>query len=186
MKKNIFLDTQILVFGIQKNGRNSQGHMVKRAEALFEKFDQEKSLSPMISSIVLAELLLKVPPEEHDKVLTEVDKYFKISSFDTKSALLSARILYEKTEGSGKSLNELCKEENGSRDHLKIDSMITANAKSNNAVVLYSEDHHIKKFAEGIVSTSSLPTDPQQLSWLENIEQYEENIYESDLEEEEL
>jgi len=170
MRNNIFLDTGILVFGIQKNGRNNQEHMVKRAEAFFEKIDQDKDCYPMISAIVLSELLINVPPEEHNKVLAEVEKLFKIKTFDTKSAIIAAQILHEKTIRDGKSLTELCRENGISRDHLKIDCMIIANAKSNNATVLYTEDKQAIKFSEGIVPTASLPEILQQKSLLDGYE----------------
>jgi predicted nucleic acid-binding protein len=160
MEKTAFIDTNILIWGIKGELTSGQDESkVHRAKNLLKQLDQS-NCAVMISSIVLAEILVRVPPEEHTAVMNAINEGFQIRSFDYPSALICSRLWNKK-------LDQRKEDPDCSKNHMKVDLMIAANAISEKADVIFSEDKHISNAVQGMIRCKSLPTISEQPSFFD-------------------
>jgi len=160
----VCFDTQVVIWGIKKFASPGQENMIVKAEALIADCDEKKH-QIIIPALVLGELLMAVPLEEHPAFISSMYKKLRIIPFDVKAAALFAKMWLKWSET--KSYPDTLDGNRPSRDKIKIDYMIAATAKANNAQCIYTEDPGLKKFAEEYIRVESLPAAMVQTSVLE-------------------
>lgn len=150
----ITLDSHILVWGIKGEASPGQEPMVSHAKRFFKWIDEEKH-DVLLTSLVLGELLMRVPPEKHAEVLKYYDSRFKVVNFDTLAASCFAGIWQKKNED--KTIEIAKNELQIGREEMKIDCQIVACAVSRKMDCIYTYDKGLAKFAEGFIATEKMP-----------------------------
>jgi predicted nucleic acid-binding protein len=137
--KLVSIDSMILIWMTRKSHYKKGGRPVsteteelqKRAGYLL--FDlNENGYEIVIPDIVLAEFLYGIDAKNHAQVVAEIQKNFFVHSFDTRAAMLSAKLWQEYTSKS--------KVPEGKRVAIKSDVMIIATARVHGASAFYSHD----------------------------------------------
>ena len=153
--KVVCLDTNVLIWGIKEEAEPGQENMIPRAKAFLQYLD-ENHIPAVIPSVVLAEFLVRTPPENHAEIIQKLEKSFIISMFDVGSSSSFAN-LWNKKNGIRKE-DPVC-----TRDHMKIDLMVVATAISAGLSSICSSDPHVIKAAEGLINCIDLPPYVAQL-----------------------
>lgn len=163
MIQPVCLDTNILIWGIQNKASAGQEQMLERTRLFLKDLDESKA-KVIIPSLVIGELLMKVPHDKHDAVLKHVSSRFMVASYDMAAASYFAKIWQDKKDDKQIQLMR----DNGSitRAELKADYQIVAIAVSSGASCIYSYDKKLKQFADGHIAVKELPEMPQQMSLL--------------------
>lgn len=161
MKKIVCLDTHILIWGIQNSSSLGQEDMIQKAIDLLV-WLQENDYLVVVPSIVLAELLMRVPTELHMEVNRILEKSFFIAPFDTLAASHFASIWQKKKEDGA--ISQLKEAKILTREAIKFDCQIVAIAIARNAEMIYSHDIGVQKFGEGLIQVQEIPFFPKQLS----------------------
>ena len=151
----VCIDSMVIVWGIKKSPTTGQESMVEKAEYFFKWADQSGH-EIIIPTVVLAEVLAPEPPSIREQYLQILDESFLIRSFDTMAALKYAQILHSRFE----EVKNTAKEENVTRQRMKIDHIIIATAIINKASCIYSYDVPLKKFATGFIDVREFPAPP--------------------------
>lgn len=157
--KTVCVDTHILIWAIKEQASPGQEDLVPKAKRFLRYLESEK-LIVLIPSIVVAELLMRVPPDLHPMVTNLLDKSFVIPSFDLQASTHFARIWQDRqNEGV---IEELQLNYQAKREELKADCMIVAIAIANGAECIYSHDNKLKIFAEAHIQVIEIPNIPEQ------------------------
>lgn len=152
----VCIDTQIIVWGLLNESRESQKSMIPRAKALFKTIQKNKDYA-FIPAPVLAEILLFGPRNKARDAQSSISRYIPVLAFDSLCAYHYPLIWKEhKAAGTFTAL----KAEGATRKALFVDCMIVACAVANNADVIYSEDIPLRKLAEGFIEVKRLPKAP--------------------------
>lgn len=93
----VCLDTNVLIWGIKKEASPGREHMIPRAEAFIQHLTNKKT-TMVVPSVVLAELLIKVPPEDHTDFIRLITDGFEVPTFDARVAARFAKIWTEKKD----------------------------------------------------------------------------------------
>lgn len=153
----VCFDNHILIWGIRGEATPGQEEMIRRTRLLLE-YLEEKNANIIIPSVVVGEFIVKVPKENHQKVMSVLEKRFQIAPYDTAAALIAAEIWIDKNKGSIGINHELRQGlQDTSRIKLKDDCKIVATAVKFKAECIYSEDEGVKKFAEGRIKVCEVP-----------------------------
>jgi predicted nucleic acid-binding protein len=152
----VAIDTHVLIWGIKKESSTSQGFMIERT-INFLHWLQNEQQKIIIPAPVLGEFLMRIPPEDHLRVSSEIQKKFMVLPYDAAAASWYAQI-WQKNKNNGLPAGNIGREE------MKTDSAIVAIAVANKAKILYSEDIGVRKFAKGFIETRDIPAIPRQLS----------------------
>jgi len=157
----VCLDTHILVWGIKKDATNGQEHMVPLAQSFIKALGEDKNIRVMVPSVVVGELLMRVPPEKHEEINRLFYSRFMVPSYDIAAASCFARIWQAK-----KSVLAQIKEDfpDSTREELKADCQIVAIAVTHGARCIYSYDDKLTKFADGYIEVRKMPEVVEQLS----------------------
>lgn len=139
------LDTMTMIWGLQgiepRGGNPRQRNlteMQQRAVILLDILEEDKE-KIVIPSVMVAELLVKVPLVNHFNYLGELQRRFFVPLFDLPAAALAATLWLKH--------KDLPKDEQTGRTILKSDVMIVASAKSAGASKFYSNDKKCRKLA---------------------------------------
>ena len=133
--------------------------MVEKAKN-FIKHLQNNETKMVIPSVVVAELLMRIPPDLHVLFTNLLQQGFMIPPFDVKASMYFAKIWQDRKEK--KIIEQLQNEHKARREELKADCMIVATAVANNASSIITYDDKLIKFAEGQIKTSEIPKIPEQ------------------------
>lgn len=158
----VCLDTQILIWGIQGYSRLSQQDMIPKAQAFIRHLEDQKH-HVMIPSVVVAELLLGIPHDQHVAVLGQFRRNFMIYPFD-----LEAAMHYAKIWGTLKSasVDEAQIKRGTLRSEVRTDCMIVATAAARGAACIYSNDDDIHEIAYGYIRAERMPEILTQMNLL--------------------
>lgn len=132
----VAIDSQILVWGIRKEGDEEQN---KRAKWLFQEFEQEGS-QIILPSVALSEYLTKVQENDQKDVVASLTTRFIVAPFDVRCAALAATLF-------SRGASSRPKNKKGARTILRADTMIIATAVVHGARVFYSGDKKCRKLA---------------------------------------
>lgn len=148
------IDTQILFWAIIKSPPKGNEHLVSTATD-FIKWVEEQQYRVIVPSIVIAELLIPVPPEDHPTVMAQMTQDYRIIPFDLVAAQKFAEL--RRSHIIKNRLHHLIDSNRpgATREALKADVMIIATALVNNAKVLFSHNKDLRKLAEGYIETKS-------------------------------
>lgn len=145
------VDTQILVWGIRKEGDHK---MMQRAKWLFEWLNTlDRGFEIIVPSIVLTEYLARIPEARREYVIASFhDGGFKLPGYDVDCVLLGTKLFEE-------ILPEATRSDEGWKHKLRADTLIVATAKQKGATVFYSNDGDCRKAAERAgLEARDLPT----------------------------
>lgn len=162
----VCFDTHVVIWGIKKVASPDQENMIPKAEGLIAECNEKKH-QIIIPALVLGELLMAIPPEEHSGFLSLISRKLRIIPFDAKAAAIFAKMW--RNWADKKKYFDTLDGNHASREKIKIDYMIAATAKANNAECIYSEDPLMKKFAEDYIRVENLPAAISQTSMLDSL-----------------
>ena len=159
MKNLVCLDTHILIWGVKEEAEAGQEEMIDKAKRFLAHLEKD-GINMLIPSIVVAEFLMRIPPELHTTIINLLSKGFMIPPFDARASAIFAAIWQDRQEK--KIIEDLLKNHHAKREELKADCMIVATAISRNAHILYTHDNKLMKFAAGKINVSDIPNIPEQ------------------------
>jgi len=148
----VAIDTNILVWGIRKQGDSEQ---MKRALWLFELLN-EQNAKIIVPSIVLAEYVAGCVDNQIDEAVSVISTEFIIAPFDTMCAKDATHLFKKQKDIYPSNLPN-------SRSLLKADAMIVATAYRHGADVFYTGDQKCLKMAQTIMTAKDLPNQPNSL-----------------------
>ena len=157
--KTICLDTHILIWGIKEQSSLGQEEMIPRAKRFLRHLESEHNIV-LVPSVVVAELLMSIPPNLHATVTNLLDKGFVIPPFDLQASTHFARIWQDK-QNQGV-IEQLKHNYQAKREEIKADCLIVATALSRGAECIYSYDSKLKIFASGHINVEDIPIIPDQ------------------------
>ena len=157
--KLVCLDTNVLIWGIKGLATSGQEDMISRAKIFIDTLNDDKELTILIPSIVIAEYLLPIPHQEHANIINVFNSSFIIAPFDAFAA--SKFSIIWNTHKPSQEVEKLVK--NGfTKTELRADSMIVATAVARKAECIYSHDNGVKNFAKGFIDVREIPFIPKQ------------------------
>ncbi|MGV3485363.1 MAG: type II toxin-antitoxin system VapC family toxin [Planctomycetaceae bacterium] len=146
----IAIDTNILIWGVRKAPDPARPDYVERAAELIK--DQHDMKQPiLIPSVVLSEYLVGQEESRHAQVIAALGKSFYIAPYDTKAAMIAAKLFNRKTYGdikAGHAVQGQC---------LKADYKVLATAIAHGATALYVDDGWFKKIVQSHIAIRDLP-----------------------------
>ena len=150
----VAIDSQILVWGIRKEGNEEQK---KRTGWLFQELDESKA-QVIVPAVALSEYLTKVQPNEQRDVIATLAARFIIAPFDVECAALAAQ-LFSQGRGIVKGKTR------GGRSTLRADALIIATAAVHGAEAFYSGDAICRKMASLVprLEVLDVPKQPPDL-----------------------
>ncbi|MGE5585806.1 MAG: hypothetical protein ACM309_09815 [Bacillota bacterium] len=150
----IFVDTQILIWGVRQFASAGQEGMIDMARAFFQQV-QAQGDQVGIAAPTLAEYLVRTPEADRQKVVAEFQRCFCVYPFDCGAAAQGAQ-LWSRVHG-GKSLGEVAKEIGARRYELKVDHQVVSIAVHRGASRLYTHDEFMLRFAKPFIRAEKLP-----------------------------
>jgi predicted nucleic acid-binding protein len=162
----VCLDTNVFVWGVREVASSGQEEQVGKAKALLAHLE-EKGATIIVPSVVVGEILLALPVEQHAMTINLLDQAYIIAPFDIACAGMFAK-LWEERKNDG-TVEALMGDENATRKMLKADCLIVATAIQHGADVLYSHDGPLRKFANGSLRCEDIPIIEVQQDLFEEI-----------------
>lgn len=147
------LDTQILIWGIQKQASAGQEELIERAAYLIQALEKQKA-AILIPTPVVTEFLMGTPSEDHSNVLAVLNRRFQIAPFDAASAVLAAKLWQQWKKGP---LSPEPWMKGLGREKLKFDCQLVAIAIVHRADCLYSHDNGVPKIAQDLIPVLQVP-----------------------------
>lgn len=161
--KSVCLDAHVLIWGLQGNASSQRQEMIPKAKN-FLKYLSENNIIILIPSAVLAELLMYVPPEEHERFIQKFSISYQICPFGKKEAIYFGKIWYAKN--NDKTIEEVKEDLKNlgisAKSKIKFDILIIATALAHKADKIISHDDDVKKLAEGFIKVEEIPDIPTQ------------------------
>lgn len=160
--KIICLDTHALIWGIKEECTKGQEDMIPVTKRFIESIDNDTSV--LIPAIVVAEFLMRIPPDLHAMVINLFNKNYIIAPFD---ALCASKfsLVWNKNKDQAEELLKA----GATRAELKADSLIVATAVARKAECIYSYDKWTKTFAKNFIDVKEVPFIPKQDAFPDNI-----------------
>lgn len=143
-RKIVCLDTNILIWGIQKIALPEHADKIEKAKYLFEQLQEEKA-EVIIPAIILSEFLIGIDSIDQPLCLKEIHRHCKIYPFDVPAALkLSEMLKNMKHNGVYARLEK----EGCTKRTIKFDSLLVATALAQKVSILYTYDKAVRLIAE--------------------------------------
>ena len=158
MKGPICLDSHVLIWGLLGKAENPFQDKIPKAQKFLEYLDREK-IPTIIPTPVVAEIMMGLPANQHDLVLSEIKSRFDVKPFGNIEAVILGRLWQSKNEdGTIKRIKkELLRAGIAAKSKIKFDLMILAIAVAWNAEKIISYDKPLKKLGENIMPVEELP-----------------------------
>ena len=159
----VCLDTQILIWAMQKCASGERKNCIIIAESLIDDLTKNNDRI-IIPSIVYAELLAGIPDERSKEFMDLISSRFYIVPFDALAAYYYAVIFRRNKVANKNGLQQI----NPGRVNRSADIKVLATAIAHKASVIYSEDQHIHALSavsSEFVSVRRMPIPlPKQIS----------------------
>jgi predicted nucleic acid-binding protein len=146
-KRVVAVDTMVLVWAIRKKGPKDK---ILHAGYLFKELQQAKA-QVIVPSIVVAEYIAPINPQDRIKVVAAITERFRIEPFDIKDVVTAAELWDWGRAGRPM-------QRPGARTALRADSLIVATARNHGATEFYTEDEACFAMANRIMTAKRLPT----------------------------
>lgn len=152
----VCLDTNIIKWGILGEVPDTERPeaFTSRSLALVQQLYSSKS-EFLLPTVVLGELLVRIPAAKHDEVLRKFDRSWRFTDYDQGAARTFSEI-----RARMKEIRELDTARTGrqsiARCELGPDAMIVATAIVNEVDVIYTGDENFVKLAQGFIGVEYL------------------------------
>lgn len=147
MPKIVALDTNVLIWGIKKDGEPDN---IRNTEGLLQQFHVEKC-DVIVPALVIAELLMRIPSANHATITDYLQKSFIVAALDISASIVFSHI-WQTNKNDG-----LPHREGATREKMKIDFLVVAIAVSRKAEVIYSDDPHVHAFGKTYIDVQYVP-----------------------------
>jgi predicted nucleic acid-binding protein len=159
----VCLDTQILYWAVVKKAVPGAEKLISLASDFVKWLDSQPNTTIIVPTIVVGEMLIPVPEDEHPKVLAQFRQDWMIVEYDLKAASIFAKLRREHiTQKRFKDLRNL--HPDTTKKELVADAMIIATAIAHGAEKLYSHNKDLRALAEGFIPTASFEDETFQRS----------------------
>lgn len=156
------VDSQTVIYGIQRKETAENKQFIERATSLFEML-KAKKIVVYLPTVVVTEYVAGFELDEQDEASAVLYGQFRIAPFDWKASRITARLRREATDARDRGeLTEI------KRGNLLPDCQILGTAIAVEAKRLYSNDEDLHKLsllpsAKGIIEVCHLPVITKQL-----------------------
>lgn len=159
------LDTQIVIWIFQSalNQHWQPEHQVRIAKSVaLIKFLEKEDFRVTLPTPVVAELLVKIPGDEHDEFVKRLERDFSVADFDLRAARKFAQVKFRRLSPAARwEIGE--RNPDATRRELDADTMILSTAMVDGAARLYTNDRRFKSLA-------SLADDPIHILLLDELD----------------
>lgn len=155
MVEIVCLDSMVVIWGVKREASLGQENMITKASKYLAQLDSQRA-KIMVPTIVLSEILIKVPESDHAKILTIFKERFIVPPVDVSVAAKLAQI-WRKHEKDG-----TLKIPDNPNSKLKNDCQIVATAVVHGANAICSHDPFLKQFAQGWIDVHEIPVIEEQ------------------------
>ncbi|MEP7010021.1 MAG: PIN domain-containing protein [Acidobacteriota bacterium] len=150
----VFLDTQILVWGVKKEFTEGQEEMVAEAGAFIDSL-RGGGDRVAISAVVFGELLLRVPTAEHAAAGAQILRDFIVIPYDAPAAIAAANVWRSNKES--RIIDEILEDGTRSRAAIRADCQIIGTALSRSPARIVSQDLDLCKLARNFIDARAMP-----------------------------
>ena len=147
----VCLDTNVLIWGIKRQASAAQAEMIPRTRRFLDSLHKQQ-IRAVVPAVVVAELLMPLPLEEHNNFVADMSQQFIVPPFDSLVASFLAKVWQAK-----KGQRDI------QRNEIKYDSMVIATALALKASCIYSHDPNLRTVADGLIECRDIPETPEQL-----------------------
>lgn len=155
---SVCLDTHIFIWGVLKTADLGREHLIPKAKKFLEYLSLNKIIA-VVPSVVLAELLMSVPPEEYEVFISQFSQSYHIVPFGIIEAMYFGKIWHAKN--SDETLKEIKEDLKAlgiaAKSKIKFDMQIVATALARKCSKIISHDDYLKKIAEGFIKVEEIP-----------------------------
>jgi predicted nucleic acid-binding protein len=156
----VCIDSNLLIWGIQKQANSTQEDMIPKTIALLEFFEQKNanlnnvSYKLAVPTIVLGEFLLGCESEQDRKhLLRKIQERFRVLEYNVIAAKFHSEV-YNFCKGSAE-IKKL-RESGTTRVALKADFMIYATAKANQANLIITHDDDLLTISQAVLDSHKI------------------------------
>ncbi len=160
----VCIDTQILSWAIVKKPPNSNPNLVHIATD-FMQWVQDQNFTVIVPTIIVSELLIPVPIEDHPRLLQLLSANYRIVPFDLPSARKMAEMRQAFIIQNRLRVLLDPNRPDATKAALKADVMIIATALAHGAQALYSHNTDMRNMAKDYITAFSLDDVPFQRSF---------------------
>ena len=146
----VCLDTKIVIQGLLKQISDPSQQSIVNRSALLIKLIEKNGDSVILPTVVVGEVLVKIPQEERGEVVKRLRENWIIVDYDVRAAMKFGEIRSrmkiirdQEREREGKPSTARCV--------LSPDAMIAATAIVNGAEIIYTGDKNFVKLAQGYI-----------------------------------
>ncbi|MDR1660557.1 MAG: type II toxin-antitoxin system VapC family toxin [Desulfovibrio sp.] len=151
MSKIVCLDTNIVIWGLLKQGKAADEMKREKAVYLLTSLQQNRD-RVLISAIALAEVVAKIEnAKDKQTIISKLSENCEIIPFDIGSA---------EEFGVVRSVGIQAKSKSFSRKEISLDSLIVASCKKYKVDTLYTDDNHLAGIARNFMKVEGLPGIP--------------------------
>lgn len=154
----VCLDTHILIWGIQGKASPERKEMIDKARKFLQYLSRNKVII-LVPAVVLAELLMDIPPDKHERFIQKFSASYQICPFGKREAVYFGKIWHTRNmDGTIKAVKEDLKGLGVSaRSKIKFDILIIATALAWKADKIISYDNGVKKLARDFIAVEEIP-----------------------------
>lgn len=158
----VCIDTQVLYWAVVQRAPNGRDDLVRMSIDFMEWIQKQKA-DVIIPTIVVGEMLVPIPEDEHIKVMTTFNRDWMIVEYDLRSAREFARLRQNQLiKERFKDIREI--HPDVTRKELVADAMIIATAIAHGAEVIYSHNRDLRSLAEGFIRAENIDNAGFQMS----------------------
>lgn len=147
MASLVCIDTQLLIWGVQRTSHVGQEGMIPATLTLFHEW-HKLGQRVMVPSIAFGEFLGGCGDEERVQYQNIIMKDFIVAPFDARASFKYAQVLYPRWASLKQT--ELATGTVNSRTALKADFMIIATALAYGATQLYGHEKKFEQYVDGL------------------------------------
>ena len=159
MAITVCLDTNIVIWGILREGKIEDGLKQKKAAHLLQILQQQND-RVLLPSIVLAETVAKMPAQNRPEVVSQLSSACEIVPFDAGAALEFSAV---------RSVGMKMRSREFPRKEITLDSLIVAICKWQGVQILYTDDSKLGRLAECFMQVRGLPDIPEEQGSFEKL-----------------
>lgn len=157
----VCIDTQILYWAIVKKAPPNSEHLIATAGE-FMQWVEEKKFTVIVPTIVLGEMLVPIPKENHAQVLKQFRQDWMIVDYDVRAASIFADMRHDHIiQNRFRELRTM--HPDTTKKELVADVMIIATAIAHRANTIYSHNRDLRAMAAGFIEAQSMDEIPLQM-----------------------
>jgi predicted nucleic acid-binding protein len=108
----------------------------------------------LVPTVVMFELMMVVPPDQHHKFLGYYRRHFLLADLNAPASKFAAEVWYRNSEDG--TIDAIRDEPEATKTKAKVDCQIIGTALAHEVTTVYSEDPHIKRLGDGFLTVRGI------------------------------